>query len=240
MTLKAEERLIVALDTGNRKEITEIMDTLEGVVKWVKIGAYPFTAFGPDSIRWAKNRGYKVFLDMKYHDIPNTVAHAIAAAISYGVDMITVHTMGGFSMMESAIKETWNVPDAPVILGVTVLTSLDSAFLKDTLGASRTLEEEVVFLAQTARSAGLTGVVSSVNEAKLIRERVPDKDFIVVTPGIRLENDSVDDQKRIATPEMAIQEGADYIVVGRPITQSEDPVKSAQVFIERLKKAEKI
>ncbi len=232
--IKPEERLILALDTGDKDEFIYILDNLNGVVKWVKIGAYPFTAFGPESIKWAKDRGYKVFLDMKFHDIPNTVSNAVSAAFDMGVDMLTIHTMGGFAMMEAAAKESWDSENQPIILGVTVLTSLDNAFLKETLGASRTLEEEVEFLAGIAKSAGLSGVVSSPNEASLIRKTCGD-DFIIVTPGIRLEGDSSDDQKRVATPESALQNGADYIVVGRSITKSDNPIKTAETIIERIK-----
>ncbi len=234
VNINAEERLILALDTGDKKEFVSMLDRLSGAIKWVKIGAYPFTKFGPQSVEWAKNRGYKVFLDMKFHDIPNTVSNAVRVSFDMGVDMLTIHTMGGFAMMEAAAKEAWNSENQPIVLGVTVLTSLDNAFLKETLGASRTLEEEVEFLANIAKSAGLSGVVSSPNEASLIRKTCGD-DFIIVTPGIRLEGDSSDDQKRIATPESALKNGADYIVVGRSITKSDNPIKTVETIIERIK-----
>lgn len=236
-----KDRLIVSLDLQDLGRIGEIVTALKGIVGFYKIGAVPFTYFGLDVIRLLKDEGHRVMLDLKYHDIPNTVARACEAATHLGVDFITVHTSGGFMMLEDAVKATLmraereNIP-APKLLGITILTSLDEAYLKDMYGeATRSLSEQVVFLADLARSAGLDGVVASPQEIRLIRNACG-KDLLIVTPGVRLKEIEVsgDDQSRTMTPKQAIQHGADYLVIGRPIVKATDPRRAAEMIIEEM------
>uniref|UniRef100_A0A7C4XG87 Orotidine 5'-phosphate decarboxylase n=1 Tax=candidate division WOR-3 bacterium TaxID=2052148 RepID=A0A7C4XG87_UNCW3 len=233
------ERLIVALDLNDLNKIKMIVEKLEGMVKYYKIGAIPFTYFGPEIIRFLKEKGFRVMLDLKYHDIPNTVARACEGAMEMGVDMLTLHTSGGFSMLEEAVKAVSLISDVKKLpktklLGITVLTSIDEAYFKDLFGdIKRSLREQVIMLAQLAQSSGLDGVVASAQEIKVIRERCG-KDFLIVTPGIRLEGEPVDDQARTMTAKEAIKAGADYIVVGRPIIKAKDPLSAVQKIIEEI------
>jgi orotidine-5'-phosphate decarboxylase len=236
-----KERLIVSLDLKDLGKIKEIISALKGFVTFYKVGAVPFTYFGLDVIALLRDEGNRVMLDLKYHDIPNTVARACEAAARLGVDFITVHTSGGFMMLEDAVKailmhaETEKT-HAPKLLGITILTSLDEAYLKDLYGeTTRSLSEQVVFLAELARSAGLDGVVASPQEIRLIREACG-KDLLIVTPGVRLKEVVVsgDDQARTMTPKQAIQHGADYLVIGRPIVQADDPRRAAEQIVEEM------
>lgn len=235
------EKIIVSLDLNDFEKIKKLVSTLEGLVNFYKVGSIPFTYFGHDIITFLKNNGHKVMFDLKYHDIPNTVARACEGAMELGVDFITLHTSGGFSMLEEAVKATLLVSDIrkvpkPTLLGITVLTSLDEAYLKDLFGdIKRTLEEQVVFLAQLARSAGLDGVVASPKEIGIIR-RECGKDLIIVTPGIRPDDGSIesDDQARVMTPGDAIKAGANHIVVGRPIVKAADPRAAAEKIIKEI------
>jgi orotidine-5'-phosphate decarboxylase len=179
-------------------------------------------------------------LDLKYHDIPNTVARACEGAMNLGVDMLTLHISGGFSMMEAVVEAVLLTADVkklpkPKLLGITVLTSFDEAYYKDMFGdVKRTLEEQVLFLAQLAQSAGLDGVVASPNETGMIRKTCG-KELIIVTPGIRAaEEVQTDDQARTMTAKEAIMAGADFIVVGRPIVKAADPVKAAEKIIKEI------
>ncbi|UCC12143.1 MAG: orotidine-5'-phosphate decarboxylase [candidate division WOR-3 bacterium] len=236
-----KDRLIVSLDLRDLGQIKEIVASLRGIVSFYKIGAIPFTFFGIDVIKMLKDEGVRVMFDLKYHDIPNTVARACEAASQLGVDFITLHTSGGFTMLEDAVKATlmhaeMNKSPAPKLLGITILTSLDEAYLKDLYGeTTRSLSEQVVFLADLARSAGLDGVVASPHEIRLIREACG-KDLVIVTPGVRLKEIAVsgDDQARTMTPKQAVQQGADYLVVGRPIVKAADPRHAAQQIIKEM------
>ncbi len=236
------EKLIVALDLSDINKIKMVVDKLHGVVKYFKIGAIPFTCFGPEIVRFLKERGLKVMLDLKYHDIPNTVARACEGAMELGVDMLTMHTSGGVMMMEEAVKAVAIVSDIkklpkPKLLGITVLTSIDEAYFKDLFGdVKRTIEEQVVFLARLAQSAGLDGVVASPQEIASIRNNCG-RDFLIVTPGIRTEGEMVDDQARTMTPAWAIKSGADFIVVGRPIVAAKDPLHAAKNIIKEIENA---
>jgi len=236
-----KEKLIVALDMTDISRIKALVEKLETRVLYYKVGAIPFTFFGPDLVAYLKRLNKKVMLDLKYHDIPNTVARACDGAIAMGVDLITVHTSGGFSMLEEAVKAILSCAgqgeaSRPKLLGITVLTSIDEAYFNDLFGnVERTLEEQVIFLAQLARSAGLDGVVASPKEIEGIRQCCAD-DFLIVTPGIRPAEKGIvdDDQARTMTPGQAIKAGADYIVVGRPIVKAEDPVAAAESILKEM------
>ncbi len=235
--MKKETRdfLIVSLDVSSIEESLEIVETLGEVVSFYKVGLELFTRSGPGIVEILKKKEKRVFLDLKLHDIPNTVSGAVNAAIAMGADILTLHTLGGFEMMETAQKAVWNQgAEKPIILGVTILTSLDEAFLKDILGIEKSLNEEVLDLASIAKSAGLGGVVASAEEVSSIKERCG-KDFIVATPGIRLRGTEKDDQKRFSTPFDAIINGSDYLVVGRPIIKSENMRRAAENIIMEIK-----
>ena len=238
------EHIIVSLDLNDMKKIKDVVHKLKGLVNFYKVGAVPFTYFGLEIIKFLKGEGNKVMLDLKYHDIPNTVARACEGAAEIGVDFLTLHASGGFLMLEEAVKATLMVADIkkiekPKLLGVTVLTSLDEAYFRDLFGdIKRTLDEQVIFLAQLTRSAGLDGVVASPKEIAIIRKECG-KDLIIVTPGIRPKDEVVDtdDQARVMTPKDAIAAGADYIVVGRPIRDAADPVQAAQAISAEIARA---
>jgi len=235
------DRLIVSLDMTDLTEIESLVEKLGTRVVYYKVGAIPFTFFGLEVVKYLKQKGKKVMLDLKYHDIPNTVARACEGAMSMGIDLLTVHTSGGFSMLEEAVKAVLASSDRcdaekPKLLGITVLTSIDEAYFSDLFGnIQRSLAEQVIFLAQLARSAGLDGVVASPKEIVAIRQCCGG-DFLIVTPGIRPTAEDVvrDDQARTMTPKQAIQAGADYIVVGRPIVKAEDPVGAAEAIVKEM------
>lgn len=235
MKREAKDFLIVPLDVPSIEEGLVIVEELEGLVNFYKVGLELFTREGPKIVEILKERQKKVFLDLKLHDIPNTVSGAVNAAIEMGVDILTLHTLGGFEMLETAQKAVSNRSlEKPILLGVTILTSLDEAFLKDVLGIEKTLNDEVLDLASIAKSAGLGGVVASAEEVALIKERCG-KDFVVATPGIRPEGARKDDQKRYTTPFDAIVNGSDYLVVGRPIVKSENIRKASEGIIQEIK-----
>ncbi len=232
-----KEHLIVSLDLNNLEDIKDLVKNLGDLVAFYKIGSIPFIYFGREIITFLKENNKRVMLDLKFHDIPNTVARTCEGALKLGVDFITLHTSGGFSMLEEAVKATLLYEDKkiprPKLLGVTVLTSIDEAHFRDLFGdIKRSLSEQVLFLAGLARSAGLDGVVASPKEIKMIREECG-KDFLIVTPGIRLKPGQ-DDQARTMTPGQAISAGADYIVVGRPIVKAPDPVSAAEEIIKEM------
>lgn len=239
--LMPAEHLIVSLDLTDFEKIKEIVVQLKGAVNFYKVGAVPFTYFGLELIDFLKEQNCRIMLDLKYHDIPNTVARACEGAAERGADFITIHTSGGFSMLEEAVKATLMISELkkinrPKLLGITVLTSIDEAYFKDLFGdLKRTLTEQVVFLAQLARSAGLDGVVASPKEIEPIRKECGE-DLLIVTPGIRPEFQTVkaDDQARVTTPRQAIQRGADYIVIGRPIVKAADPREAVEKIIKEI------
>ena len=235
------ERLIVSLDLSDMSQIQALVEKLNERVLYYKIGAIPFTHLGPEIVSYLKQKGKRVMLDLKYHDIPNTVARACEGAIRMGVDLITIHASGGFSMLEESVKAVLTGSGQegtgkPRLLGITVLTSIDEAYFSDLFGnIQRTLAEQVIFLAQLARSAGLDGVVASPQEIVPIRQCCGD-DFLIVTPGIRPEGSGIlqDDQARTMTPKEAIQAGADYIVIGRPIVKVADPVAATEAILKEI------
>ena len=239
MNISAEERLIVPLDVPSMDEAKKLLDKLGNVVKFYKIGCTLFTSAGPEAVKEVKKRGFKVFLDLKYFDIPSVVANAVEALVKLKVDMFTIHALGGFELMEAVFKVISQEKHKPIVLAVTVLTSINEAFLRDVLGASDvTVEEEVGRLAELAKSAGMNGVVASAFEIERIK-RICGDDFIVLTPGIRPLGAEMFDQKRVLTPGKAIEKGADYLVIGRPIIRSDEPEKVAKNIIEEIKTASK-
>lgn len=231
--MKAEERLIVALDVDTLDKAREIVKILHPVVKTFKIGSQLFTSAGPEALTMVHACGCRVFLDLKFHDIPNTVAAASRAAAGMGVFMFNVHTFGGKEMLETAVQAVKDKKDKPILLGVTVLTSISRPQL-NSLGIMRSVKKEVGFLAKLAKECGLDGVVCSANEVELIK-RLCGKYFLTVVPGVRPQDSNSDDQKRTATPRQAIENGADFIVVGRPIIAGADPLKSAEEIIREIK-----
>jgi orotidine-5'-phosphate decarboxylase len=222
--------LLIALDVSSKKRALDLADILRNVAGGFKIGSRLFTAEGPSIVDTLVARGDKIFLDLKFHDIPNTVAAAVTAASALGVWMLTVHTQGGIDMMRAAKEAALSGPATPLVVGITVLTSLDHDALQ-TIGVSRQIPDQVTRLASLAQKAEIDGVVASPREVKAIRETCG-ADFKIVTPGIRsgLETASLvhDDQIRTASATDAVQDGADYIVVGRPIIEAPDPIEAAQ------------
>ena len=218
-----DPRVIVALDFSNGDQARQFVDRLEPGSCRLKIGKELFTREGPELVRYFTANGHEVFLDLKFHDIPNTVARACQAAAALGVWMMNVHASGGSRMMSAAraALDELGGPYRPLLIGVTVLTSMAGEDLRE-LGVNADPWEQVLRLATLARASGLDGVVCSPQEASLLRDEFGET-FKLVTPGIRPKGTSIDDQSRVLTPVDAIRSGADYLVMGRPITRAEDP-----------------
>lgn len=228
------KRIIVALDFATEKEVLRLLDQLDPDNCRVKIGKELFTSCGPALVKKVGKRGFEIFLDLKFHDIPNTVAGAVrAAALELGVWMINVHASGGKAMLEAAAGALSGIEcRQPHIIGVTVLTSLNDQDLSE-LGVQDTSREQVVRLAHLCREAHLGGVVCSAGEVATLRKEMPGE-FLLVTPGIRRPGDARGDQKRVMGPAEAIAAGADYLVVGRPITRAEDPQSALAEFVSAV------
>lgn len=238
MDLTARKRLVLALDVDDFKKAEELVDELSDYIETFKIGNQLFTAEGTKVVNMINERGGKVFLDLKFHDIPNTVARAAEVATKLGVYIFNVHTSGGYEMMKAAAEASEKISLAsgvrkPLILGVTLLTSINQEILEKDLGIKRRLGEQVVHLAKLAKAAGLDGVVASSREIKEIRKACG-KDFIILTPGIRPAGKSSDDQKRIMTPGEAIKLGADFLVIGRPIRNASNPVEATKEILREM------
>ena len=233
------DRLIVALDTDDGEDIDWLSDTLIEIVPWIKLGFQAFGVIGTEAIPWLGEKGHKIFMDLKFHDIPNTVARDVGTMTKHRAHMINMHASGGLEMMQAARESAENAAaendiPIPILLGVTVLTSIDENGFQQDFGSERQLTEQVVYLAQLAQEAGLDGVVASPLEIEPIRKACGDK-FLIVTPGIRPTWASQDDQRRITTPAEAISRGADYIVVGRPIIEAEDTVEAVEMILEEMR-----
>ena len=223
--------LIIALDFVDSGAAFRLVEQLDPALCRVKIGKEMFTRYGPDIVRRVTAAGFEVFLDLKFHDIPNTVAGAVAAAADLGVWMVNVHAGGGRAMMEAARKSLGNKPHTRLV-AVTVLTSLSSQDLHET-GVSGSAEDQVVRLASLAGDAGLDGVVCSAREIGLLRQHLK-ADFLLVTPGIRPAGDSAGDQKRTETPAAALALGSDYLVIGRPVTQAAEPLLKLRQILQEI------
>ncbi len=221
-------KIIVALDFAEAESALSLAHRLSPQVCRLKVGKELFTAAGPALVDSLTALGFAIFLDLKFHDIPNTVAQACKAAARMGVWMINIHASGGRSMMRTARDALGDAPDRPLLIAVTVLTSLTDAELAET-GVSTSAQEQVSRLAKLTADSGLDGVVCSALEAKRLRQE-RGEGFLLVTPGIRPSNEAGDDQKRIATPKQAMVDGASYLVVGRPITRAADPLLALQAI----------
>lgn len=227
------QRIYVALDTTDVDRATDFAKTLKGSVGGIKFGKEFFTANGPQGVQQVSAVGMPVFLDLKYHDIPNTVAGAIRAAQPLKPTLIDIHASGGTAMMEAAAQAASEQgSDRPLVLAVTILTSLDDDDL-ETMGVSDGVNNQVVRLAKLAQDCGIDGVVCSAYEIDAIRKACG-LDFKLLVPGIRPKWSVTGDQKRIMTPRQAIDRGADYLVIGRPITKANDPLEAAQRIAEEL------
>ena len=222
--------LISALDVPEMETALTMVDKFGEEVQWYKVGKQIFTKFGPEIVRSLKSRGKKVFLDLKFHDIPNTVAQAIRSAASIGADIVNVHASGGPAMLTAAAQAARET--GVTVIAVTVLTSLDENELR-AIGLQATPAEQVVRLAKLIKDCGLAGVVCSPKEITLVREACG-RDFLTVVPGIRPAGAAAGDQKRIMPPAEAAMAGADYFVVGRPILQAEDPLGAARAVNAEL------
>jgi len=233
----AKERLIFALDVDSYEEAKRWVELLHDKVGLFKIGKQLFTKCGPEVVRMVKDAGGEVFLDLKYHDIPNTVAKAGVEACRLGARIFNVHALGGREMMEKVVAETdaCDCGNRPLRIAVTILTSSTEETLKG-VGIDRPVEEMVPRLAKLTKDAGMDGVVASPKEVKLIREACGD-DFVIITPGVRPAFAALDDQKRVTTPADAIRAGADYLVIGRPISAADDPVAAAELILEEIETA---
>ena len=220
------KRVIVPLDFPDAEPALALASRLDPKLCRVKVGKELFTAAGPDVVRRLQERGFEVFLDLKYHDIPNTVAGACRAAAKLGVWMLNVHASGGEAMMRAAREAVAAVSRPPLLIAVTILTSLSTEDLAR-VGLSGSVDENVERLARLTRACGLDGVVCSAHEAAMLKRATGD-DFTLVTPGIRLEDSPADDQSRVLTPREAVRQGATYLVIGRPITRSPDPVATLE------------
>lgn len=230
----ARERLIVALDVPDGKAAQAILDKLEGTCRWFKVGLELFVAAGPEFVKSLASR-YSVFLDLKFHDIPNTVAGAVRSASQLGAKMLTLHAGGGTAMLAAAREALEGLTDPPQLLAVTVLTSMDQAQL-DSVGIIHTVGDQVELLARTGLEAGIRGFVCSPVEVGALRA-ITGPEGVLVIPGIRPAGADVGDQKRIATPAEALRKGASYLVVGRPITQAENPAEAAEAVVREMAEA---
>ena len=236
----SQNQLIVALDVEDLAAASELVTTLSDDVKWFKIGKQFFTSVGPNSVKLLQKAKKNIFLDLKFHDIPNTVTGAVESGTTIGANMINMHASGGFEMMraarEAAEKQASELGILqPTLLGVTILTSVDEANFQCDFGTQRKLEDQVAYLAELSQKAGLDGVVASPLEIKLIRKVCGDN-FVIVTPGVRPTWAAANDQQRVMTPAEAIDAGADYIVVGRPITASDNPCEAARTILQEIHK----
>lgn len=228
--LRNDKPIIVALDFPDTNATLAMLDRLDPALCRVKVGKELFTRAGPELVRRIAAAGFDIFLDLKFHDIPNTVAGAVSAAVDLGVWMVNVHASGGRAMLEAASAAVQGSPT--LLTAVTVLTSLSAEDLLE-IGYVAAPDAQVLRLARLAADCGIDGVVCSAREIAMLRQQLP-ADFLLVTPGIRPAGDSAGDQKRIATPATAIADGGDYLVIGRPVTQAADPARKLQDILAEI------
>ncbi|MDR2249951.1 orotidine-5'-phosphate decarboxylase [Acinetobacter sp.] len=224
--------IIVALDAKSQYDALKIVEQLDPTLCRVKVGKELFTHEGPSVVKKLQDENFEVFLDLKFHDIPNTTAQAVCAAADLGVWMVNVHASGGRKMMETCVERLKAGNYQTQLIAVTVLTSMGREDLKD-IGLDIEPVEQVKRLAKLTKDSGLDGVVCSAQEAKILRELIG-KDFSLVTPGIRPEGSNADDQKRIVTPKQAMLDGSTHLVIGRPITKSEDPTQMLKSILASI------
>ena len=238
----AKDKLIIALDVETPDKALDLVRQLQSVAGMFKVGSQLFTAAGPQIVRDIIALDAKVFLDLKFHDIPHQVAGAARSAAELGVSLFTIHASGGGEMMKRAVESVAEVAERKGgersrVLAISVLTSIDATILSQ-IGVSSSPEESVLRLVKLAESSGVDGVVASPQEIEKIRGAVSNPEFLVVTPGIRPSQNEQGDQKRVATPEAAIAAGASYLVVGRPITGAQNPVEAASEIVAAMERAE--
>jgi orotidine-5'-phosphate decarboxylase len=236
--------IVVALDVDSAEQALSLVERLRGAVGMFKVGKQLFTAEGPEIVRKIIAMGERVFLDLKFHDIPNTVAMAGVEATRLGVSVFNVHAMGGSKMMRAVAEAVTETAERetmarPLILGVTVLTSHTQDSLKE-IGIERSVEEEVVSLARLCEASGIHGVVASPLEIAPIRSAIKKSGFVILTPGVRPAGAALNDQSRVMTPAEAIRAGANFLVIGRPITAANDPVAAAWKILEEIKQTQEI
>jgi orotidine-5'-phosphate decarboxylase len=232
MNQSKETELILALDCEDKSKAIEIISSLKQDLKWVKIGLQMFTAYGKDFVKEIKSNGYNVFLDLKLHDIPNTVAKAIDSLSDLSIDLLTIHASGGAEMCEYAARARNETNPNLRLLAVTVLTSINQAQLNQ-LNIKESIQKQVVDLAKLSTKSGVDGVVSSPLELDILRSSL-DSSKLIVTPGIRPLDSEQNEQKRVMTPAEASEKGADFIVVGRPILNSPEPIKTVKQILQSI------
>lgn len=233
--MKTADQIIVALDVDSRDGALKLVRQLMPLATYFKVGSQLFTACGPDLVREMTGMGARIFLDLKFHDIPKTVANAVLEAARLGVSMINVHALGGMSLLQAASKalaDNFRPEQRPLLIAVTMLTSIAEVDARE-LGFTLPIADQTARLAQMAQRAGLDGVVASPLEIAEIRHACG-QNFLIVTPGIRLPHTNSNDQIRVATPQAALQAGANYLVVGRPILESADPLRAFQEIVRSV------
>ena len=226
--------VIVALDVPTGAAMREKLQMMSDDIGWYKVGLELFCSEGPSVLDPLKELNKSIFLDLKLHDIPRTVGNAVKTAAAHGVNLMTVHAVGGRAMLEEAAQAAASCANPPKLVAVTTLTSLNEDDFRD-LGVERSVEEQAVALGRLAIESGIDGLVTSAHEARALREAFPDA--LLVTPGIRMPTGDVGDQKRVATPSFAVEQGATHLVIGRPIVQAEDPVAAAAIMLNDIRKA---
>src|SRR5271156_335178 len=231
----AKDRLAVALDFADEREAIKLVDQLGETCQWYKVGMELYYAAGNSIVQKLRDRGFSVFLDLKLHDIPNTVAGAVRSATQAGASLLTIHASGGAAMMNAA-SEAASAPGSPRLLAVTVLTSMGASELAG-IGIASSPADQVLRLAKLAQKSGIDGMVCSAEEVALLRKEIG-PDTLLVIPGIRPTGSTIEDQKRIATPAQAIAHGASMLVVGRPIPRAADPAAATQAILEEIEQAQ--
>ncbi len=241
MTQKSRQRLILALDGNDKGHLEGLVHSLKGLVCFYKVGCWGYTAWGPEFVSFIRRQGGEVFLDLKYHDIPHSVAGAVVEAARLGVYFLSLHAVGGVKMMSESVQRVSSFCRReglrkPKLLAITILTSLDQLALREELGVNLPLPKQVLKLAKMAQEAGMDGVVASPHEVAALRRHCS-KNFLLVTPGVRPARLAVDDQQRVLTPQQALRQGADYLVIGRPITQAPHPRQAVEEILQQMDSA---